>query len=239
MKKLIYWYPAEYNIGDTLTPHIINHFRPDIEIERAGPQHTGKLLAVGSIMKHVKAGDTVFGTGIMRKTDRFPQSKDVRFLAVRGPLTREILIKSGGTVPEVYGDPALLLPLMYSPVYKKTHKVGYVPHYVDKDIVTKNVSFRDENLFIDVALPWRKFIDKVLACEYIISSSLHGIIIANAYGIPAQWVEYSDKVIGQGFKFRDYGLSIGMSSPQVNNTFSTIHNLSTIQEGLLHSLSTI
>jgi pyruvyltransferase len=139
-------------------------------------------------------------------------------------------------VPEVYGDPALLLPLIYNPDIQKTHEIGIIPHYVDKKIVLQKYAFDSGfNKFIDVSLPWKKFIDEVLSCKTIISSSLHGIIIAEAYGIPATWAVHSDKVIGNGFKFRDYLTGTGRK-PQDPGEFSPIENISKIQKGLVDAL---
>lgn len=36
------------------------------------------------------------------------------------------------------------------------------------------------------------FIDEVCSCKAIFSSSLHGIVLAQAYGIPAQWIQVTD-----------------------------------------------
>jgi hypothetical protein len=51
---------------------------------------------------------------------------------------------------------------------------------------------------------------QILACEHILSSSLHGIIVAHAYGIPAVQVQFSDRIFGDGVKYHDYFLSVDL-----------------------------
>lgn len=72
--------------------------------------------------------------------------------------------------------------------------------------------FLDSILWIDPRIykDWHDFIDQICSCEIILSSSLHGIIIADAYQIPNIWItlthqEHPD----DNFKFKDYFLSVG------------------------------
>ena len=239
-----YRYPHPNNVGDTLTPYILQHFRPDIEFTQVREDEEGKLIVVGSIMRVIKPGDTILGSGVMRASDAFPQAPQCRFLAVRGKLSRNILLAYKGAVPAVYGDPAILLPLMYSPTVAITHKVGIIPHFVDKHIVTQEVADRlaegDSWKLIDVFLPWEEFVQEVLSCERVVSSSLHGIIIAEAYGLPAEWVLLSNKVIGDGFKFRDY-LTGTERDPQDAGKFPSLNQkvLKRLQNGLLNAMQHI
>lgn len=189
----MFWYDSK-NVGDALSPIIVSHFfQKDVSLAKRN--ETGKLLGIGSVMKALREGDTVWGTGIMREDDKFPMAPKCKFLAVRGKLTEKIL----GIDVGVYGDPALLLPLMYNPEVEQKYDVGYVPHYVDKPIFK---GFKGK--VIDIEQDWRGFVREIKQCKKIVSSSLHGLIIAEAYGLQAEWRVYSDKVLGKGFKFRDY-----------------------------------
>jgi pyruvyltransferase len=133
--------------------------------------------------------------------------------AVRGKLSARSLSNQGIPCPQIYGDPALLLPDMYQPAQTKKYSFGVVPHYVDlgyKKGILRN-EYDDNRLaemgikIIDVSQDFFGFINQVNHCEYIASSSLHGLILAHAYGIPAVWVRFDNFVSGHdGFKYADY-----------------------------------
>lgn len=208
------------NFGDTLTPVLLQHFtgRSVKYSKRAG-----KMLGVGSIINYSKKGDTIWGTGLIQD-ERLSLPK-VRVLALRGPLTG----RNCGLESDVYGDPAILLPLVYNPRMEKKHEVGIVPHYADKDLVS-------EGHVIDIEAPWRDVIDSLLECESIVSSSLHALIAAEAYGIPARWAVFSDRIIGGRFKFHDYLLGTGREA-LAPGEIPPLENLSARQNRLLEVLS--
>lgn len=198
--KVYFLNDGHNNAGDMLSQPILEHF--GVNFEPCGRKIRGKMLAVGSVMSALRANDVVWGTGCIR--DKIIESPPgARFLSVRGPRTRSLI--AGGDVPGVYGDLALLLPLVYDPTVEKKYKVGVVPHYIDKDIVEQ----KDGQHWIDIQADWHKVVEEIKSCEMIISSSLHGIVIAEAYGIPATWVRYSNRIIGGDFKFQDYFLGTG------------------------------
>jgi len=206
--KLYWWVPpgskitfgdpslTRSNVGDTVSRVIVEALSGRAVVHDDAP---GKLLAVGSILSHAMDGDIVWGSGLPGTNPKvLPPGKNISFRAVRGPLTRDLLLKAGHACPEIYGDPALLLPRIYSPKAAKARKWGLVPHI---DHITPH-----ENL-IDVRWPWQRVIDEICACEFIISSSLHGNIIAEAYGIPAIWLHAP---IGR-MKFDDHYALTGRS----------------------------
>lgn len=109
----------------------------------------------------------------------------------------------------MYGDPALLYPFFYRPNVKKQYKLGIIPHYTDKENYLLN-KFKDtpDILIIDILSGVNKVVEDICRCELIASSSLHGIIASDAYDIPSIWIEFSDRVVGNGFKFFDYFESV-------------------------------
>jgi pyruvyltransferase len=109
--------------------------------------------------------------------------------------------------PEVYGDPALLLPLICSES-KKKYDIGIIPHYKEYALI-KNKYPDHFVINLNNKNP-KEVIKQITHCRSIISSSLHGIICAHAYGIPAAWVKFSDIIIGDDTKYKDYFLSLGL-----------------------------
>lgn len=164
-----------------------------------------KIMAIGSILSFATSFTTVWGSGFLRDSEYLtyiPKS----IIAIRGPLSGKILKEKHHINCDLYGDPAYLYSDFYNPDYSKKYKLGIIPHYIDLQLF--NGSLPDCKI-INILDPIDKVIDEVLECEHIISSSLHGLIIAHMYKIPFRWVEFSRNVTGDGFKFRDWMASCG------------------------------
>jgi len=215
-----WWLTKDKNFGDLLTPYILDYF--DINYTHTRIEDA-QLLCIGSIARHAKEGTIVLGSGMINgRKEKLNPNADWRF--VRGPYTRQRVIDCGGTCPEVYGDAAMLLPLI-CPAEEKQYNIGIVPHFVDYDYVKQYYSnYKIINVINENPLEVAKEISQ---CKKIISSSLHGIIAAHAYGIPAAWVEFSDKIKGDKIKFKDHYAALGLTATvsTVEDPIFTIENL--------------
>lgn len=222
--SLFYWSSKIFekkdqeNYGDILSSQIVRWVSGKRVVFFNAPRKRKKwfkkpyLMAIGSIMSHTQPKAKVWGSGIISRKDLFSNAS---FYAVRGPLSRKRILELGYECPEVYGDPAILLPKYYRPAIKKIYKYGFIPHYVDQQIVDEWYGNEDHvnvlNLIHDDVLFTT---DRILECERIISSSLHGVIVAQAYGIQAIWVQFSNKLSGDNVKYEDYFLSVGIKPYQ-------------------------
>lgn len=204
---------CKFNFGDALNPRIVEilskkrvYSYKDVLIKR-GPVYA----VIGSILNDIDVKNLeIWGSGFISDDGNF-KKKPSKIHAVRGPLTRQRILELGIECPEVYGDPALLLPLIYTPKVSKEYVLGVIPHFVDKgNEYIKNLKneYPEAVLIIDIEDQLKNVINNVNRCQYIASSSLHGLIVADAYDIPSLWIELSNNVIGNGFKFRDYMLSV-------------------------------
>ena len=209
-----FWVNGKPNFGDQLTPYVFDYFG----IPHSMSAKLGKCQAmcIGSIAHRATDNMLVLGSGLMFE-NKFPINPNADYRFVRGPYTRQKILDAGGNCPEIYGDPAMLLPL-FCDESKKEYDVGIVPHYVDYEYTKQKYP---EYKVIDVINTDPLAVAKeITKCKKIISTSLHGIIAAHAYGIPAAWVKFSKKVKGDGIKFNDHYASLGLTAQ-----LSTMDNL--------------
>ncbi len=187
-------------------------------------------VTIGSILTNVNENCIVWGSGIIAKEYTIKKAK---FMAVRGPQTRKHLVDQGFDVPKVYGDPALLLPRYYNPSITKEYKIGIIPHYKDFKKVSEWYKNDDSILLIDLMTNnIEDTTNQFLKCESIVSSSLHGVIVAHAYNIPAVWQKFSDKVFGDDIKYQDYFESIKIQ-PYQSITIDSKMSLETLNQAFV------
>lgn len=223
------------NYGDDLTYYLLKELtgKKIFHYEKLFFQDSrNNILCIGSIIHNWSNPKAIiWGSGLMYN-DKPLMHKPEKVLAVRGPLTRKRLLEQGVECPEVYGDPALLLPIIYKPVVKKKFRYGIIPHYIDwnNEKVKMLASNLDNYTLINMALydDWRDIINQICECECILSSSLHGLIISDAYKVPNVWIEFSDEILGNKFKYMDYFQSVNRKdlSPIVVESLESINEIS-------------
>ena len=220
------------NMGDILNPFIANTLGSK-KVKRISKRNCKKYehyFMIGSILQRCTDKSIIWGSGIISKNSILDQ-KPKKVLAVRGPLTRKKLIEQNIECPEVYGDPALLLPEIYpDPGTKKEYKLGVIAHFNDKRdpwLKQQFLSSADVKIIDIQNKNPLKVVDEMLSCEKIISSSLHGIIVADAYNIPAIWVEFEHPFEDGHFKFQDYFLSVGriVKGPITVESFQNMNDI--------------
>lgn len=215
----VFYSKGNCNWGDDLNLHLVEFISGRKVVQARCQLWPHKYyLCIGSILQWYSGKHAVvWGTGLIEPSLVKP-CKEI--CAVRGPLTRKELMKQGIPCPEVYGDPALLMPRFYHPIPKKKYKIGLVCHYSERESAILSRIVNQCNIhYIDIQNygVWYNFIDDILSCEYIISSSLHGCIISDAYGVPNRWCRFTSyQSEGNNFKFHDYYLSINRT---VENPF--------------------
>lgn len=208
-----YWYRSS-NFGDCVAPYLvekISGLKPVyIENSNMDIEH---VALVGSLLDTAPLSNThVWGCGFAYEAGTTHAPKKIH--AVRGKLSRDRYLTNEIKCPEVYGDPALLLPKYYKPEIQKKYRLGVIPHVADYiNVLERYANKQDDVLIISLWQPVEYVISQILSCEKTISSSLHGLVVSHAYGIQSRWVEFSDKVLGSGFKFRDYFTTV-KSNPE-------------------------
>lgn len=239
---------SQYNLGDSLGEVIIDFLlkQKGVEIDK----HISKkkhLYCVGTNIHGAYQDATIWGSGcfyplqgkfdfLLQKIAR--RKLDIR--AVRGPLTREILIKKfNHKCPEVYGDPAILMPLIYNPIFEKEYEYLIIPQFLnEKNFREKH---HNERMITMNTNDYKNVIDEIKKSKIVYSSSLHGIILAEAYGIPAVFFRSLSK--DRDFKYYDWYYSTNRYDIKLVDTLEEakkttpppIPDLTKLQQGLLDS----
>lgn len=206
-----YWASKVINFGDWIGPHLIRQIsgRRPLRENRSGGE--GNIAyTVGSILGWITRNNgDVWGSGLIRPLTEAEVAsrknlRNVTIHAVRGRLTRQHLIETlGWDVPAVYGDPALLLPRYYRPSGPKTDNIAFTPHGVHRKYFDGSVPSFVRN--VHVRRDFRDVSDAIAGSRAVVSTSLHGLITAQAYGIPWIWLNIENHALwGEDFKFNDF-----------------------------------
>lgn len=221
----LYYFNVWPNFGDMLNEDILSSiFKLDFKF--ASFQNVD-LCSVGSIFdklvtnSNIRDADKekqkecetdkpfhIWVTGLMYGYGNIEQKAVRPYIihALRGEKTRKRLSEIlGKNISCVLADPGILSPMIINPSEKK-YNVGIVPHRWDKpeEILEKMLEYYPNSKIIDVHDDPKQVLKEISQCEYIISTSLRGLVVADSYGIPNCWCEISGKVEGNGFKFHDY-----------------------------------
>jgi hypothetical protein len=196
-----------HNVGDTVNPSVITAITgsPVIHISN---QHEPHLVAIGSMMAKTAASSHVWGTGVVHPDYGIGAVPSSQVHALRGRLSHSVMRRGGTPVGDVpLGDPAYLAPSLLGIKKNATKKfrVGLVPHYVDRSNPIILRMMREPGVAdLNVHDPPEVFLARMAQCEVVVSSSLHGLVFAEALDIPNLWIKVSDDIVGGEFKFQDW-----------------------------------
>lgn len=207
----VFYWDGTPNFGDLIGPYLISKITGKPVLNIINLQYSG-IMSVGSILNMInRKGMVIWGSGLMQEltNERIMNLKkcNPKILSLRGRNTAKQLLEAGISVPDqsFYGDPALILPSFYSPSISFPKDIGVCPHFTHKSYFLNYTTDKDNINIIDVQNDVETVIDSICSSTVCISTSLHGLIIAQAYGIPWIWLEIiDDNLDGKDFKFKDF-----------------------------------
>lgn len=184
------------------------------------PTHRCELVAVGSLLRRLNRSHRLHRLGLKRSLDIWGTgSLDAgdtlagkhRVHALRGRLTQQRVAAAPAQV--ALGDPGLLADRI-TPLQPKNAALGIVPHLVDRQDpgLAAFLEAHPRAVVIDIGADVREVLGAISACEALVSSSLHGLVFADALNVPNRWIRISDRVLGGRHKYDDYYSAFGLSA---------------------------
>ncbi|MBA4720025.1 MAG: polysaccharide pyruvyl transferase family protein [Alcanivorax sp.] len=213
----LHWASSKPNFGDMLSPLIVQRIsgRP---VELASIRQC-ELVAIGSLMQRLRKRRWrrlhVWGAGFI--SEQKPCVMRHHLHAVRGPETAALLKRDPASL--VLGDPALLAGLLNEGLFKlpRRQRITVIPHYKDKDgdALARLKALNPGIQILDVFSDPMVLLDAIARSELVVSSAMHGLIAADALGIPNYRIVLSNDLRGGDFKFRDYYGVFGITPKEV------------------------
>lgn len=206
----VWWHVGRPNFGDDINPGFFRRLA-GLSTRFAAYRSQPHVLGAGSILEHAGRVSVVCGAGFLRPPAR-PMAMPARLVSVRGELSRRAFPQAGDVL---LGDPLVLVSEFVSR-QQPQHRFGLVPHVLSMD---RWRAWNSPRLRIidPAASPW-SVIREIADCEVVLSQSLHGLIVADALGIPNVWVAPSDDMAGGRFKFDDYFSTLDAAKTPVPET---------------------
>lgn len=209
--QLIKSYWGFHNFGDLITPYILHHlgFSPvqSLRVSYSDVVITGSFL--DSISSNYDG--IIVGAGFLR-ADRPKLLTHANVIGIRGALSKSLIGKDADN-SIVLGDSGLALSRFISSRSEKKYELGIIPHYLDyKDsrIWAWYNKYKSNIHIINVLQPPELVFLEISSCNYILSSSLHGLVIADSLNIPNRWIQFVCYNHNSSFKFHDYYSAFGM-----------------------------
>lgn len=207
----MYWWRMENNprrnFGDEISQFIVREIFGRL-CQWASP-HSCEIVAAGSIIElalSMKFANrpVLWGAGFMREEDDLITDQDFAVAAMRGTRSRERL--ESGRAGVTVGDPGLLSDALLGRTPPKRYLLGVLPHFLDAEVAELDWLRAQAGVtVIDATADPRQVVAEIAQCETLLSSSLHGLIVADSLGVPNGHLKLSaNQFIGGMYKFRDY-----------------------------------
>lgn len=246
------YYPQKPNMGDLLNKDMLESLF-QIKVQRVN-YNESNLIAIGSSLSlalyssklkvrikqriiRIFKNDPfyIWGTGFIsynaHEDNKF-RFRNIRVLSLRGNLSKnrvERILGKKLSIPT--GDGGLLVDRWVGENPPKKYRIGIIPHFKEKDspIVSEMKKRYSDSVIIDLRNKPIDVVKEIASCETILSSSLHGLIVADSFHIPNKHIllyPYGERMLGDGFKFADYYSSYGLKDNPIDVSTT---NLPTIQ----------
>ncbi len=155
--------------------------------------------------------------------------KNLKICALRGEKTRQKLSTLTGQNYDVpLADAGLLADMFIDSMPDKKYEIGLIPHFSQQnEMHMVNLSKKENVYFIDIRNTPRQVIREIAECEYVLSSSLHGLIFADSLHVPSLHIGGETELMGGNFKFEDYYSSYGIDDEKwdLNKQYPTVNDI--------------